>query len=104
MSDVRNLISEARKKLRLENSDQDVFSLDDAKNIGNKLNLDWIKYNITEFHMGLNVELEHGTMYPKWNITDDDPIMTAKIALAHLEELPDYYSRLQDMEEVGKEM
>ncbi len=48
--------------------------------------------------MGLDVEREHGLISPDTNVTDDDPIMTAKIALAHLNEIPDYYTRLDLME------
>jgi len=49
--------------------------------------------------MGLDVELEHGKRDPITNVTNDDPILTGKIALAHLNEFPDYYKRLKDMEE-----
>jgi hypothetical protein len=50
----------------------------------------------------MNVELEHGTIDPNTNVTNDDPLMTGKIALAHLNELPDYYDRLEEMEEKGE--
>ncbi len=72
--------------------------LDEALRIGEILEIDWSQYSMLEFIVGYVIELEHGTKYPRWNITNDDPIMTAKIALAHLEELPDYYTRLQKME------
>ena len=52
------------------------------------------KYDANEFYMGINVELEHGTVDPATNVTDDDPTMTAKIALAHLNEIPNYYLSL----------
>lgn len=106
MKDIRTQINEERRKkfLTEEDTEEDKFSLEDAKNIGNKLNVDWEKYDENEFHIGLNVELEHGKRFPKWNVTDDDPIKTAKIALAHLEELPNYYTLLKDMEEQGKDM
>lgn len=74
------------------------FTTEDAKRIGERLNLDWHKYLLEEFHMGLNVELEHGTINPFTNVTDDDEILTAKIALAHLNEIQDYYTRLDEME------
>jgi len=48
--------------------------------------------------MGLGVELEHGTRDMSTNVTDDDPVMTGKIALAHLNEFPDYYTRLYKLE------
>jgi hypothetical protein len=53
--------------------------------------------------MGLNVELEHGTISPGTNITNNDPIMTGKIALAHLNEIPDYYTRLARMRKEARE-
>jgi len=62
------------------------------------------KYDDNEFYMGINVELEHGTVDPATNVTDDDRVMTAKIALAHLNELPNYYTLLEEMEEKGEAM
>jgi hypothetical protein len=47
----------------------------------------------------MEVELEHGLRDPATNVTDDDPAFTAKIALAHLNEFPDYYTRLERMEQ-----
>jgi hypothetical protein len=78
------------------------FSEEEARKIGNKLKVDWDKVDANEFFMGINVELEHGTVSPDTNVTDDDPEMTAKIALAHINEIPDYYTRLKKMEEEGK--
>jgi hypothetical protein len=69
-----------------------MFKLNDAVKIANKLNIKFDKFNIKEFLIGLNIELEHGTINPKTNITNDDLEMTAKIALAHLNEYPNYYS------------
>jgi hypothetical protein len=74
------------------------FSLDDAKRIGDKLGIDWTKFDTNQFLMGINVELEHGLISPKTNVTNDDEITTGKIALAHLNEFPDYYTRLGNME------
>ncbi|MBZ0204259.1 MAG: hypothetical protein K8I03_14685 [Ignavibacteria bacterium] len=74
------------------------FSEEEAKWIGSQLGMDWSKYNIEEFQMGLEVELEHGMINPVTNVTGDDLTMTAKIALAHLNEIPDYYTRLKKME------
>lgn len=75
------------------------FSTEEAKKIGYKLKIDFNKFNLEEFRMGLHVELEHGLVDPETNVTNDDEIMTAKIALAHLKEIPDYYTRLEIMEE-----
>jgi hypothetical protein len=74
------------------------FSSDEAKRIGDTLNLDWDQVDLEQFRMGLLVELEHGTRDPETNVTDDDVSLTAKIALAHLKEFPDYYARLAEME------
>jgi hypothetical protein len=74
------------------------FSAAEAKQIGESLGIDWSKFNIEQFRMGMDVELEHGTVDPHTNVTNDDPIMTGKIALAHLNEFADYYTRLYKME------
>ena len=52
--------------------------------------------------MGVNTELEHGKISSQTNVTGDDPIMTGKIALAHLNEFPDYYKRLKVLEKEAK--
>ncbi len=75
------------------------FSTEEAKKIGEALGIDWKNFDVEQFRMGLDVELEHGLRDPKTNVTNDDPIMTGKIALAHLNEFPDYYTRLEKMEE-----
>jgi hypothetical protein len=75
------------------------FTIDDAKEIGNQLQIDWSLINLEQFHKGLNVELEHGTNNPDTNVTNNDPVQTGKIALAHLHELPNYYDRLEAIEE-----
>jgi len=74
------------------------FTAKEAKEIGEKLGIKWSKYDVEQFRMGLDVELEHGLVDPHTNVTNDDPIMTGKIALAHLNEFPDYYTRLDEME------
>jgi hypothetical protein len=80
------------------------FTAKEAKEIGEKLGISWRKFDVEQYRMGLDVELEHGLVDPHTNVTNDDPIMTGKIALAHLNEFPDYYTRLDKMEkeaEVG---
>ena len=74
------------------------FTTEEAKTIGDKINIDWTKYDLEQFRMGLGVELEHGLHDTETNVTNDDEITTAKIALAHLKEIPDYYTRLADLE------
>lgn len=55
-------------------------------------------YTFEDVVTGMNVEAEHGTRFPDLDVTGDDPVITAKIALAHLREFPDYYDRLEVME------
>ena len=79
------------------------FTIEEAKKIGDDLGIDWDKFDVEQFRRGLEVELEHGKRDLATNVTDDDPILTGKIALAHLNEFPDYYTRLEKMEKKAKE-
>lgn len=74
------------------------FTLEEAKAIGDQLYVDWSIIDPEQFRRGMEVELEHGLIDPKTNVTGDDPLMTGKIALAHLNEFADYYIRLDKME------
>jgi hypothetical protein len=74
------------------------FTIQETKEIGEKLGIDWSKFDVEQYRMGLDVELEHGLVDSHTNVTNDDPIVTGKIALAHLNEFPDYYTRLDKME------
>ena len=74
------------------------FTPQDAKRIGDALGINWAEVSLDEFQAGLGVELEHGARAPETNVTDDDEILTGKIALAHLKEFPDYYTRLAQLE------
>ncbi len=77
------------------------FSVEDARRIGETIGIDWAtsEFDVEQFRVGLHVELEHGSRDPDTDVTHDDPIVTGKIALAHLNEFPDYYVRLEKMEE-----
>ena len=75
------------------------FTTEEARHIGEALGIDWSKFDVEQYRMGLDVELEHGLVDPHTNVTNDDPMMTGKIALAHLNEFSDYYTRLEEMEE-----
>ena len=77
------------------------FTTEDAKKVGDRLGIRWDKFNVEQFRMGMDVELEHGLRDPSTNVTGDDPVMTGKIALAHLNEIHDYYDRLEKMEEAA---
>ena len=79
------------------------FTAEEAKAIGEKLGIDWSKFDVEQFRMGMDVELEHGKVNVETNVTNDDPVLTGKIALAHLNEFPDYYDRLYEMEEEADE-
>jgi hypothetical protein len=70
--------------------------------IGEKLGIDWSKFDVDQFRRGMDIEFEHGTHDPRTNVTNDDPLTTGKIALAHLNEFPDYYTRLEKLEEEAK--
>jgi hypothetical protein len=80
------------------------FSVDEARRYGSEIGIDWEKspFDAEQFRMGMDVELEHGLHDLLTNVSDDDPHVTAKIALAHLNEFPDYYTRLESMEEQAK--
>lgn len=75
-----------------------MITKEEAQDIGNKLGINWSKFDVEQFAAGMNVELEHGTVDPATNVTNDDLLTTGKIALAHLNEIPDYYTRLLKME------
>lgn len=83
-------------------SRQKKFTKEEALNIGRKIGIDFNKIDLEQFRMGLEVELEHGTRFPQANVTNDDPILTGKIAYAHLLEFPDYYTRLNKLESEAK--
>jgi hypothetical protein len=76
------------------------FSDEEARVAGERIGIDWVTspFDVEQFRMGMDVELEHGTQDLETNVTDDDATVTAKIARAHLNEFPDYYSRLAVME------
>jgi len=76
------------------------FATDEARRIGEAIGIDWnsAPFDVEQFRMGMDVELEHGLHDPATNVTDDDPLVTGKIALAHLNEFADYYTRLAKME------
>ncbi len=79
-------------------SEKKHFTVEEAKQIGEQLGIDWSKFDVEQYKMGMDVELEHGLVDPHTNVTNDDPLVTGKIALAHLNEFPDYYTRLEKME------
>ena len=74
------------------------FTDEFARKIGDELGVEWDKFDVDQFRRGMDVELEHGSIDEHTNVSNDDPLTTGKIALAHLNEFPDYYDRLKKME------
>jgi hypothetical protein len=76
------------------------FTPEEAREIGRRVGINWEAgdVDLEQFRMGLAIELEHGTQDPATDVTHDDEIVTGKIALAHLREISDYYTRLAAME------
>jgi hypothetical protein len=79
------------------------FTSEEARRVGSEIGIDWgsVAFDVEQFRMGMDVELEHGSRDPATDVTHDDPVTTGKIALAHLNELADYYTRLVRMEDEG---
>jgi len=73
-------------------------TLEEAQRVGDEIGVDWERFDIELFRAGMDVEFEHGSHDPQTDVTHDDPIVTGKIALAHMKEFPDYYVRLARME------
>jgi len=71
---------------------------EEAQRVGDAIGVDRTRFDLEQFRMGMDVEFEHGSHDPQTNVTGDDPILTGKIALAHMKEFPDYYERLERME------
>ena len=84
-------------------AEKKITSTELAKKIGEQLGIKWDKYDVEQFRTGMDVELEHGRRDLPTNVTNDDPLVTGKIALAHLNEFPDYYDRLEKMEKEAEE-
>ena len=80
------------------------FTVQEARQIGEQVGINWeaAPFEVEQFRRGLDVELEHGLHDPATNVSDDDPVITGKVALAHLNEFADYYTRLEQMEEEAK--
>jgi hypothetical protein len=80
------------------------FTTEEARRVGTEIGIDWnsAPFDVEQFRAEMDVELEHGLHDPSTNVTGDDAITTGKIALAHLKEFPDYYTRLDRMEAEAK--
>jgi chromosome condensin MukBEF MukE localization factor len=73
-------------------------TLEEARRVGDEIGVDWSRFDVEQFRLGMDVEFEHGSHDPQTDVTHDDPVVTGKIALAHMKEFPDYYVRLERME------
>jgi Protein of unknown function (DUF5661) len=83
-------------------SDKRRVTMDEARATGTQLGLDWGTIDPEQFRRGLEVELEHGAHDAETDVTHDDPVLTGKIAWAHLKEIRDYYTRLDQLEAEAK--
>ena len=81
-------------------SDRAGFTMEEAAAVAKEIGIDFEQkpFTLGSFRRGMDVELEHGLRDPATNVTNDDPVTTGKIALAHLTEMSDYYERLDEME------
>ena len=70
-----------------------MFKIKDILDVAKELNIDFTKFSLNDFITGINIELEHGLIDPETNVTNNNLLLTAKIALAHLNEFPDYYNK-----------
>lgn len=75
---------------------------EEARGAGDAIGVNWERFDLEQFRAGMDVEYEHGSHDPQTDVTGDDPIITGKIALAHMKEFPDYYERLERMEEEAR--
>ncbi|PLX28886.1 hypothetical protein C0581_00640 [Candidatus Parcubacteria bacterium] len=80
------------------------FTSEEAQEVADKIgiNFDEADFELEDFRMGMDEEMEHGTHDPQTDVTGDDPVLTGKITLAHLKEFGDYYQRLEEMEHQAK--
>jgi hypothetical protein len=79
------------------------FTPAEAKAVGDQIGVNWAKTDPEQFRVGLVIELEHGGVHPETNVTNDDMVLTGKIAWAHLNEFPDYYTRLEHLEKEAED-
>jgi hypothetical protein len=84
-------------------SEERPMPIEEARRVGDLLGMDWRIYDLEQFRHGMDVELEHGSRDPQTDVTHNDPVLTGKIALAHMKEFPDYYERLSRMEAEARE-
>jgi Protein of unknown function (DUF5661) len=74
-------------------------TIEQARRVGDEIGVDWDRFDVEQFRSGMDVEFEHGCHDSQTDVTGYDPIVTGKIALAHMKEFPDYYEGLAHMEQ-----
>ncbi|MCK9393506.1 MAG: DUF5661 family protein [Candidatus Paceibacterota bacterium] len=82
---------------------EEIFTKEEIKQTGEQLGVDWSHFDVDQLWRGAHIELEHGTRDAITNVTNNDKVMTVKIALAHLNEFPDYYDRLEKLEKEAED-
>jgi hypothetical protein len=80
-------------------SEEQRTSPEEARRVGDEIGVDWDRFDLEQFRAGMDVEYEHGSHDAQTDVTGDDPVITGKIALAHMKEFADYYERLERMEQ-----
>jgi hypothetical protein len=93
---VRQIFMSSREEEDM--TEQRRTTSEEAKRVGDAIGVDWTRFDLEQFRAGMDVEFEHGSHDPQTDVTGDDPIVTGKIALAHMKEFSDYYERLEQME------
>lgn len=86
------------EEIEIESSAPEHVSTETARSIGNLLGVNWSVVPVEQLRRGMEVELEHGTVNERTDVTDDDMVKTAKIALAHFVEGAQYYVLLEELE------
>lgn len=81
-----------------------MFSIEDALYVANELGIIFNNFSIQDLIKGLNIELEHGYTNPITNVTNNDLLVTGKIALAHLMEFPNYYNEEYGLPALEREL
>ena len=102
MTTIGDAFRKLQKSQRLVEDSKIPVSAEQAKQIGDRLGVNWDEVPLEELRRGIEVEYEHGSHDPDTNVTNNDPMLTAKIALAHIKEFSDYYERLDKMEAEAK--
>lgn len=100
MEEVKRVCKELNLSDWTQKTEPEVSS-QEAEVVLKLVNVEGMDIPLEDFRFGLEVELEHGTMFKDANVTNNHPVLTGKIVLAHLKEAMDYYQRLEVAELEG---